>query len=163
VIEPNLRGASTETRHARWVNVDWVRGLRAYLAVAAGGNLAWEILQLPLYTISTTGTAREIAFAVLHCAAGDVLIALAALTLALVAAGTRSWPANGHGRVVLVTLILGVGYTIFSEWLNVVVRANWAYSDLMPVVPILDVGLSPLLQWIFIPILSLTAARRFGV
>ena len=43
------------------------------------------------------------------------------------------------------------GYTVYSEWLNVYVKGTWAYSDLMPIVPGLEVGLSPLIQWIVLP------------
>jgi len=158
-----VRAPCTSSPHVQRARADWLRGLKVYLTVAATANLAWEILQLPLYTIWTTGTAREIIFAVIHCTGGDVLIALSALTLALIAVGTRSWPAEGHKRVLFVTIVLGVGYTIFSEWLNIVVRASWAYSSLMPVVPIIKTGLSPLLQWIIIPIISLALARRAAV
>ena len=46
-------------------------------------------------------------------------------------------------------------YTIFSEWLNIVIRKSWAYSDLMPVVPVISIGLSPLVQWIIVPGLAM--------
>ena len=49
---------------------NWLRGLRIYLASIATMNFAWESLQLPLYTIWNTGTAREQAFAVVHCTLG---------------------------------------------------------------------------------------------
>lgn len=140
-------------------NADWLSALKAYLAVALMANFSWEILQLPLYTIWTKGTTREIAFAVVHCALGDVLIALATLTLALIAVGTRDWPSGQYNAVLMGTVLISVGYTIFSEWLNIVIRASWAYSQLMPVVPIINTGLSPLLQWIVIPIAALTAAK----
>lgn len=52
------------------------------------------------------------------------------------------WPVEGHERVILATLALGVGYTIFSEWLNTALRSSWAYSALMPVVPVIKTGLS---------------------
>jgi hypothetical protein len=133
------------------------------MAVIVVANLIWEVLQLPLYTIWTTGSAREIAFAVIHCTFGDALIALAALIIALISAGTKGWPAERYNSVLALTLALGVGYTIFSEWLNIVVRASWAYSPLMPVVPVIGTGLSPLLQWIVIPAIALTGARRAGV
>jgi hypothetical protein len=139
---------------------DWLRALKVYLGVTLVTNLGWETLQLPLYTIWTTATAPELAFAVVHCTGGDVLIALSVLTLALICVGTKSWPVEYHRRVLLVTLVLGIGYTIFSEWLNIVVRAGWAYSRLMPVVPIINTGLSPLLQWIVVPAFALALARR---
>ena len=109
----------------------WLSTLRAYLAVSAAAHLVWEILQLPLYTIWTTGTARQMAFAVLHCTGGDVLTA---------------------------ALLIGVGYTIYSEWLNTGSRASWACSGLMPVVPGLGTGLSPILQWLVVPTAALRVA-----
>ena len=56
------------------VSTRWLPALRRYLAVMVLGNLAWEIAQLPLYTIWRTGTFGEKAFAVLHCTGGDLLI-----------------------------------------------------------------------------------------
>jgi hypothetical protein len=50
-----------------------------YLPWLAVLNLVWEIAQLPLYTIWNDGTRTEIAFAVLHCTLGDILIGMAAL------------------------------------------------------------------------------------
>ena len=66
-----------------------MRGFRAYLSAITGGNLAWETLQLPLYTIWETGAPRAQAIAVVHCTGGDLLIALSALMLALLLAGHK--------------------------------------------------------------------------
>jgi hypothetical protein len=122
------------------------------------------MVHLPLYTLWLTGSSREKLFAVAHCTAGDLLIALVSLTGGLVLAGHRDWPACRFLIVAVLTLTFGFGYTVFSEWLNVVVRKSWAYSDLMPVVSVfgLRLGASPLLQWIVVPTLALCAGRRFG-
>ncbi len=58
------------------------------------------------------------------------------------------------------TIGLGIAYTFFSEWLNVSIRQSWAYSDLMPVVPIIGTGISPVAQWIFLPLFGLLLARK---
>jgi hypothetical protein len=131
----------------------WWRGIVLYLAFVGIANLAWEIAQLPLYTIGQEGSLGEQAFAVLHCTGGDVLIAAITLLAAIAFAGRREWPRSSAAfwRVAGLTVGLGVAFTIFSEWLNVAILANWAYSDLMPVVPPFDTGASPLLQWIAIP------------
>jgi len=138
---------------------NWWRGLQAYVAVSAAAHLVWEILQLPLYTIWASGTTRELAFAVVHCTAGDVLIALAALSVSLIVVGSKNWPGERYWQVTLVTVALGLGYTVYSEWLNVAVRGNWAYAPAMPVVPLVGTGLSPLLQWVIVPALALAGAR----
>jgi hypothetical protein len=142
----------------------WIRALRIYLTAVAVANLIWETLQLPLYTIWQTGTVQTQAFAVVHCTIGDVIIALCALTIALVVAGDGEWPQKRFQHVAVLAILLGLGYTVFSEWLNVVVRASWAYSDLMPVVTAfgLRVGLSPLLQWIVIPTAALIIVKRLS-
>ena len=135
----------------------WLRRLRIYFAVVALGNLAWETLQLPLYTIWTTGTLGQQAFAVVHCTGGDMLIALAALAFALILVGERGfWP------VAALAIAFGLAYTGFSEWLNVYVRGSWAYSQRMPVLTlgVYKLGLSPILQWIVVPSVALWAAGR---
>jgi len=44
--------------------------------------------------------------------------------------------------------------------MNTLVRRSRKYSDLMPVIPGLEVRVSPLLQWAVIPVLALWVARR---
>jgi hypothetical protein len=142
----------------------WIRALRLYLTAVTVANLIWEMLQLPLYTIWQTGTVQAQAFAVVHCTIGDAVIALCALTVALVVTGDGEWPQKRFQRVAILAILLGLAYTVFSEWLNVVVRASWAYSDLMPVVTAfgLRVGLSPLLQWIVIPAAAFMITKRLS-
>jgi hypothetical protein len=154
--EPSSSGTVPRARPGP---ANWLHALRIYLAVSAGANLFWETAQLPLYTIWRTGSAREIAFAVLHCTGGDLLIAAATLALALVAFGDPAWPIGGFGRVRLATILSGTAYTILSEWLNVSVRGSWSYSELMPVLPPLGTGLAPLAQWFVVPALALGTAR----
>lgn len=146
-------GQSTDPPH-------WLPMLRRYFAVILLGNLAWEAAQLPLYTLWVTSTWTEKAFAVAHCTAGDLLIAAAALLCALLAVGEARWPASGFVQVRAFAIIAGVVYTVFSEWLNISIRGSWAYSAPMPVVPILGVGLSPLLQWIAVPCTAFWFGQR---
>ena len=132
-----------------------------YLVAIAAGNLVWEFAQLPLYTIWRTGSTGEIVFAAVHCTGGDILIGTGSLVLALVLAGA-AWPSTStsYRRVVALTVAFGLAYTVFSEWLNVVVRKSWAYSELMPIVPVVNAGLSPLLQWIMLPLAAFWWAQR---
>lgn len=153
-------GAGSAPQRASGLEDDWLRALRRYFVVVAAGNLVWEFLQLPLYTLWSTDTLGQIIFAALHCTGGDLLIAASTLLGSLLLFGA-GWPAAGPAfrRVAVSTILLGVGYTVFSEWLNVSVRGNWAYSELMPVLPPLGTGLSPLLQWAVVPVLGFWRAR----
>lgn len=139
----------------------WHAALRRYLPVVAGGNLAWEFAHMPLYTVWRSGTWKEIAFAAVHCTGGDLLIALSSLTLAVLLVGNGHWPVERFWPVAVTTMFFGLTCTALSEWLNIVRRAAWAYSDLMPVIRVFDfeLGLSPLLQWVVVPLSALWWAR----
>ena len=55
----------------------------------------------------------------------------------------------------------GLVYTVVSEWANVRVFKNWAYDELMPIVPLIRVGLMPFLQWIVIPSITILLLRHY--
>lgn len=139
----------------------WLQALRRYVVAAAAGHLVWEFGHMPLYTLWTTGTPRAIVLAALHCTGGDLLIAASSLVAALLLLGDNGWPAVRFRPVAAMTIATGIAYTVFSEWLNVSVRAAWAYSDRMPTLTVgeLELGISPLLQWIVVPVLALRATR----
>ena len=146
---------------AAWSDVP--RAASIYLGAVLIGNLVWEVLQLPLYTIWQDGTLWQQAIAVAHCAAGDVLIVTTALVLSLLLVGSGEWPARHFARVAVVATVLGVGYTAFSEWLNVHVLGSWTYSQLMPMISVggARIGVSPLLQWSIVPPASFLFTRHY--
>jgi hypothetical protein len=137
------------------IEARWLGALVRYLGWSMLGHLTWETIQLPLFTIWTTGTIGQKAFAVVHCTGGDVMIAAGTLLIALIVFGRSSWPNNATAAVYAASLGLGIGYTIYSEWLNTSVRAAWAYSEFMPVLPGLGTGIAPLLQWLVVPTLAM--------
>ena len=138
----------------------WLPALRIFVAVLVPLMLVWETAQMPLYTLWQTGTVGEIAYAIVHCTLGDALIGLAALTWALVLVGSPEWPRASFGFVVVTTLVIGLGYLVYSEWVNIELRGSWAYTEAMPRLPPFGTGLAPLLQWLVIPPIALWAVRR---
>lgn len=135
------------------------RTILRFLGAMAAGNLLWEVAHVPLYTLWLTGSPGEIAYAVLHCTAGDVLIASVCLLLSLAVVDRSAWPRKRFGAVAAATILLALSYTVFSEWLNTEVRESWAYREAMPRLPVLGTGLTPLLQWIVVPLLGFRWAR----
>lgn len=138
----------------------WLPALRLYVVVLVPLMAIWETAQMPLYTLWQTGTVGEIAYAIVHCTLGDALIGLAALTWALVLVGSPEWPHTRFGPVAATTLAVGLGYLVYSEWVNIELRSSWAYTEAMPRLPPFGTGLAPLLQWLAIPPIALWAARR---
>lgn len=140
--------------------MSWLAAIRRYLVAVSLGNLVWETAQIPLYTLWRTGTPSTITAAMLHCTAGDVLIAALTLVAALVVCGSSTWPRAGFARVALSAVALGLGYTIYSEYMNTVVRQSWAYAKAMPRLPWIGTGIAPLLQWIIVPAAGLLFASN---
>ncbi|HUF81967.1 MAG TPA: hypothetical protein VMN03_12565 [Burkholderiales bacterium] len=133
-----------------------------YLPWLAGLSLVWERLHVPLYTLWKEAEPAYIAFSVVHCTLGDVLIGAAALLLALIlvregALERWRWP-----WIAALTVLFGTVYTLFSEWMNITVLRSWTYAASMPTVELgrFEMGLSPLLQWLVVPPLALYLARR---
>ena len=139
--------------------IKWPLALRRYVALSLVLHLVWEVAQLPLFTIASQPWPQQ-AFAVLHCTLGDGMIAGLSLLVALAFLASSRWPEVGLRRTWLLTVALAVAYTIFSEWLNVSVRGSWSYGPLMPTLPGLQTGLSPLLQWVIVPTLALRFATK---
>jgi hypothetical protein len=146
--------------HPSVARPDWLTAIRRYPIATFGGNLAWETAHMPLYTLWHTGTTRDITQAIIHCTLGDLVIATVALIVALVVAGSPAWPYERAGSVMAVMIAAGVGYTVYSEYLNTVVRGAWTYTEWMPTMPWLGTGLSPLAQWLIIPTVTLVWAGR---
>ena len=136
--------------------------LARFVPLLAAGSLAWEIVQLPLYTLWSEGTPRSRLFAVAHCTIGDVMIGTAALLISVMLFGRRGWPRLNHGRVLGAATIAGVAYTVFSEWLNTQVTMSWQYSESMIQVPPFGTGIAPLLQWILVPPMAYALAHALG-
>ena len=134
--------------------------IRRYLVAVAAGNLIWETAQLPLYTLWRTDAARSITSAVLHCTAGDFMIATVALVVALATVGDARWPRERWVAVAVAVVVIGVSYTIWSEYQNTAVRKTWTYTEYMPVLPWIGTGLAPLAQWIMVPLAALIVVRH---
>lgn len=157
--------AGYEMREARCAetsrDMPWYRSPHAlsfifsrFVPLLAGGNLVWELFQLPFYTLWEEGTPRLRAYAVAHCTIGDVMIGTAALLTSIMLFGRHGWPRFRHGRVLATATFAGIAYTVFSEWMNTQVTMSWQYAESMPQVPPFGTGLAPLLQWIVVPPLA---------
>ncbi len=155
-------GGRHREQAARTPGGDWLGLLRRYLAAILLGNLIWEVLQLPLYTIWQEATLPTLAFAVLHCTLGDVAIAAACLVLALISFGTVDWAreVRAYRRVAAVATAIGVAYLVYSEYVNVGAPGRWDYAPEMPRLPPFGTGLAPFLQWLLLPPLAFVHAWR---
>ena len=128
-----------------------------WLALAFVFNLVWELAQLGFYDLSVAHT--SVAYAVVHCTLGDSIITAVSYLIVVGITRSRTWPYTKPWAGMAVMLVLTIGYTALSEWRNVYLVHNWAYAASMPLIA--GIGVSPLLQWIVVPVATLITVRRF--
>jgi hypothetical protein len=122
-------------------------------------NFLWEFAQVPFYRCLETRRHGECVAACTRATFGDAGIAIAAYwTVAVV--GSRRWIFQPTPMEVAGFVGTGVGITVVFEWLATEVLDRWAYSERMPVLPVLGTGLLPLLQWTLLPPLVVYLVRR---
>jgi hypothetical protein len=141
---------SPETSRPAWL-------FFAVLGVAAFGlNWLWEIVQMPAYeppARAWTSTALTHVVPSL----GDVALTFAAYGVCALAAG-RGRLAGAWNEYAAASL-LGGACAVAYEW-KALASGWWSYSNRMPVVPFLGVGLWPLLQLtVLVPVAFWLASR----
>lgn len=136
-----------------------LRMLGAWVLISLALHLAWELAQMPLYTLWYEQRPAYIAWAVIHCTAGDGVIALGTYVAAGVLARSLAWPWSAPRRGLAVLWASGVAWTAFSEWRHVYRLESWAYAESMPTVA--GIGLAPLAQWVIVPGLALWCLREW--
>ncbi|MFT6491484.1 MAG: hypothetical protein ACJAWP_000365 [Porticoccus sp.] len=133
------------------------------LPLAGFGFLAhfvWEMLQVPWFTGMADASHGSVVWLCIRATGGDVLILMASFWLASIACGNRQWLLEGDRKPAVILVVTAFVVTIVLEWLATGPLERWAYADSMPIIPLLDVGLAPLLQWLFLPPLIMWLARR---
>lgn len=114
-------------------------------------ELLWEVAQFPLYRVWHEGDWSYILYGLAHCTLGDLFILLAVFWIVALLNRNRRWYRDSILLNGSLFTIFGVGYTIYSEIENVRVKGTWEYTELMPVVPLIEIGGMPFLQWVLIP------------
>jgi hypothetical protein len=122
-------------------------------------NFFWEVVQTYFYTLKDSPF-RAMLYGWIHCTLSDVVITLGAFWFIGILNHSRKWFLTLNTVNLIGFVMIGIFYTLFSEWLNVHIIKSWAYSDLMPIIPWMKVGLTPLLQWMIIPPLAILVVRH---
>jgi hypothetical protein len=121
-------------------------------------NFVWEMLQMPLFALPPADTPYWPVIKM--CAAATVadgFIMLIAYWTASAFARSRYWFVAAERGHVLIFLITGLAITSAIE-LIATEMGVWKYSSLMPV--LFGVGISPFMQWVIPPLITLWFTRR---
>jgi hypothetical protein len=123
-------------------------------------NFPWEFLQVPFFAEMPSMAHWQAVRFCTQAALGDVLIALGAYWIVAMLRRDRAWILQANAAAMLAFIALGVVATLGLEWHATVLQQRWQYSDLMPRLPFLGTGLTPVLQWLLLPPLVIWLARR---
>jgi hypothetical protein len=123
-------------------------------------NFVWEFAQVPLFASMSTADHWAAIAVCARATLGDALIALIAFWAAAITGGSRRWILEPRRSQLITYLAVGIAITIVMEWLATRVLDRWAYAPSMPIIPLLGVGLSPIIQWLIVPLLLVWFVRR---
>lgn len=125
-------------------------------------NYPWEFLQVPLFENMPEARHWDAILTCTRATLGDAVITLIAFWCVSLAARSRSWIMLPNTSRIMMFASTGVLITIVIERLALagVWLGGWQYSSLMPIVPGVEVGLSPVLQWIVLPPIVVWFSRR---
>ena len=113
-------------------------------------NVSWEILQMPLFKGAVYDW-QHIMFCVLASVADFIMILIIYFGFALIYKNAF-WVKNlKTNRIILLLLTGGIGAALAEVWQLSI--GTWSYASAMPLIPVVNVGLSPVLQFMILPIL----------
>lgn len=119
--------------------------LTAQCVSAFALNWLWEMAQMRAYAEMARSPWAETLLPCTQAALGDVVITLAVFGVGALAAGSLCWGLVARWNVYVTGALLGGAWAVAYEWRALAV-GRWSYTADMPVVPMLDVGLWPMLQ-----------------
>ena len=123
-------------------------------------HFVWEFIQIPTYVGMSELDHWQGVLVCVRATFGDVGIALAAFWTASLAVRSRHWIETLKSVALGVYLSTALAITIVLEFAYTQVTHRWVYSELMPRLPPFGTGLSPLLQWVVVPLLVLFVVKR---
>ncbi len=113
-------------------------------------NIVWELAQAPLYK-GYTGNLQHTAFCILASVSDAVMVLLIYFGFALIYknlfwADNLTWQ-----RISMIMIIGGIGAILIE--VEHISSGSWAYAKTMPIIPIVKVGLFPVLQFMVLPVI----------
>lgn len=123
-------------------------------------HFVWEMLQVPWFIGMAETSHGAVVWLCIRATGGDVLILLASFWLVSMVQGHRRWLLEDKLKPAIALIITALIGTIILELLATGPLERWTYADSMPIMPLLGVGLAPLLQWLLLPPLIMWLTRR---
>ncbi len=130
------------------------RRLAVLFGLAVVANYPWERAQSHLYVLP--GGAEVEWWMCAAASVGDGLVVLLIVQISRLVIGQRDWYLQPGVRGYAVLLLSGAVVSTVIEWSTIHVGQWWAYSPRMPLIPVLNIGVAPLVQMLVLPPLIVT-------
>tara|TARA_R110002167_G_scaffold56471_3_gene160242 strand:- start:6067 stop:6606 length:540 start_codon:yes stop_codon:yes gene_type:complete len=121
-------------------------------------NFIWELAQGPLYE-GFEYDWQHISFCALASIADMLMVLILFFGFALVYRNIYWIMDLDNEKIVPLILIGSVGAIIGEIWH--ITHGDWSYAEAMPLVPLVEIGLSPLLQFALLPYIIFSGINRF--
>ena len=136
------------------------------ISVFFGGSfvlhLLWENLQAPLYEGFTSF--RQHFWICFKATWGDLLFMLLIYAALAVLHRDMFWIADrsaySNPATWIISVLIGALLAVSFEFWAVYVDHRWQYTEAMPLIPVLHIGLTPVLQMLLIPLAVLFLTSR---
>lgn len=125
------------------------RMLSILFAVAVMLNYPWELAQAPLFAGHEDFTSIW-----WHCfvaSLGDGVLVLLIYAIGWLAWRRRNWFEHPGKRGYALMLVSGLTIAAAIEWIAVHVLQRWTYLPAMPQLPVIDIGIVPIIQMLVLP------------
>lgn len=121
-------------------------------------NLAWEVSHSLLYKTTTEMSVAEYVPRILQASAGDIIMILFIFLGISALNKSFSWKINNKKNILLSIifgLIISISFEFYAQYTN-----RFEYNSSMPLIPLIGIGLTPVLQMVIIPLLTFFFTER---
>jgi len=126
--------------------------------IGVGTNYLWEMLQMPFFQMDGWGSLDSWILC-FEATLGDTFLILVIYGIGVLIFRDGEWLLKMNVAKVFYLLIIGSLIAVYFE-VTALLSSRWQYSELMPVMPILGVGVIPYIQMLILPYISIRVGLR---
>lgn len=123
-------------------------------------NLAWEVPHSLLYKTTTEMSQPEFVPRILKASAGDIIMVLIIFLGISLYNKSLAWNLNKENIIlsVIISAIIAIAFELYAQYTH-----RFEYLPSMPLIPIMNIGITPVLQMVVTPLMVFYLIERLDV